>query len=164
MEFIDGINVSRAVWNCRWDELCSGGQLEQRRVKWLKTLAELFFELGKFGLDKCGMFDFTGGRDDPISIVPLTVCDMEAQHKLQQCTVDPVPPKFCQIGPFLDTKSYLLGLLDVRRYDNSCLHHYQVLRHLINWIPESIANAPLGTAGNRFVYVTRFRRTEHHGF
>ena len=152
MEFIDGINMDKKWYGTAdGDEQLSEEQLEERRVKWLKAVAEFLFELEKFKFDKCGMLNFNDNGDEPISIGPLSVSDMEAEEKLQECSVDLVPPKFCEIGPFLDTKSYLLGLLDLRPFGGPTMNLQRILRQLINWIPESIANAQLGPNGNRFV-------------
>jgi len=149
MEFIDGINMGRK-WYGRadGDEQLSGEQLEERRVKWLKAVAEFLFQLGKFKFDKCGVLNFKDNGDGPISIGPL---DMEVETKLQECSVGLVPPKFCEIGPFLDTKSYLLRLLDLHPFDGPTMNLRRILRQFINWIPESIANAQLGPNGSRFV-------------
>ncbi|RPB20353.1 hypothetical protein L211DRAFT_524223 [Terfezia boudieri ATCC MYA-4762] len=152
MEFIDGINMFEKWYGTAdGDEKRGEEQLEERRVRWLKAVAEILFELGKFRFDKCGMLDFTDDGDGPISIGPLSVSDMEAEKQLQECSIDLVPPKFCEIGPFLDTKTYLLGLLDLRSFTGPTMNLQRILRQLINWIPESIATAQLGPDGNRFV-------------
>jgi len=85
---------------------------------------------------------------------------MEVEAKLQECSVDLVPQKFCEIGLFLDTKSYLLGLLDLHPFGSPTMN---LQRQLINWIPESIANVPLGPNGNQFV-LCHPRSPEYHDF
>ena len=152
MECIDGINMSKKWYSTAGgDEQWSEEQLEERRVGWLQAAAEFLFELGKFGFDKCGMLDFKDNRNGPIGISPLCVSDMGAEKQLQECSVGPVPPKFVEIGPFLDTKSYLLGLLDLQPPGSHTMGMQRILRHLINWIPESVANAQLRPDGHRFV-------------
>jgi len=152
MECIDGINMSKKWYGTGdGDEQWSEEQLEERRVGWLKAVAGFLFELGKFGFDKCGMLDFKDNGNGPIGISPLSVSDMGAEKQLQECSVGLVPPKFCEIGPFLDTKSYLLGLLDLHPSGSPTMGLQRIIRQLINWIPESIANAQLRSDGHRFV-------------
>ncbi|KAF8434020.1 hypothetical protein BGX38DRAFT_179909 [Terfezia claveryi] len=135
------------------DEQWSEEQLEERRVGWLKAIAGFLFELGKFGFDQCGMLDFkdNGNLNGPIGISPLSVCDLGAEKQLQECSVGLVPPKFAEMGPFLDTKSYLFGLLDLQPSSSLNMGLQRIIRQLINWIPESIANAQLRSDGHRFV-------------
>ncbi|KAF8418673.1 kinase-like domain-containing protein [Tirmania nivea] len=138
MEFVDGIQMAE-----RWFSTADGSEqlsddlLEERRLKWLKTLAEYSYQLGQFTFDKCGMLEFKDDEDWPTSIGP-SVCDLEAEA-----------PKFREIGPFSDTKSYLLQLLDVRTSGRPSFDLERILRYFINSIPDSIANAELN--GHRFV-------------
>jgi len=145
------------IWVKKWYGTADGAkqlseeQLEERGVKWLKEVAEFFFELEKFKFDKCGMLNFKDNGDEPLSIGSLSVSGMEVEVKLQECSVGLVPPKFCEIGPFLDTKSYLLGLLDLHPFGGPSMNLQRILRLLISWISESVASVRLGPNGGQFV-------------
>ncbi|KAF8432798.1 hypothetical protein BGX38DRAFT_1146326 [Terfezia claveryi] len=139
MEFVDGIQMAE-----RWFSTADGSEqlsddlLEERRLKWLKTLAEYSYQLGQFTFDKCGMLEFKDDEDWPTSIGPSVLCDLEGEA-----------PRFREIGPFSDTKSYLLQLLDVSTSGRPSFDLEWILRYFINSIPDSIANAELN--GHRFV-------------
>ncbi|KAF8449596.1 hypothetical protein BGX38DRAFT_1142634 [Terfezia claveryi] len=127
MEFINGITML-TKWFAKpggYEQL-SEEQLEERRVRWLKAVAEYMFELGKFRFDQCGMLDFKDGRDWPISIDPLRVPDMLAESQAEP-SPDVVAQKYRDIGPFSDTKSYLLGLLYLQASNTSAIHLHRIL-------------------------------------
>lgn len=140
----------------------------------MKTIAEMMMELGGLTFEKCGMLEFTGNATgdvlEPTSIGPLSGLDMDAeadQIRLQQQQYEQkqpqqvttslqvdldqlTPPKFREIGPFEDTKSYLLALLDfpssprlTRIYTtpNPSTMLPRILYNFISWIQSSIANA-----------------------
>ncbi|KAI1167431.1 kinase-like domain-containing protein [Nemania serpens] len=130
-DFIEGVPLFH-VWQGWSDNLATPEVLESRRMNALQDIAEAMVQLGKFTFTRGGSPTFDSSRR--ISDVgPLRRCDI-AMSLATKCDSQ----VWCDLGPFTNTKSHLLAMLDRRDPppDEYSRGVYQLLRFFIEWLSE----------------------------
>ena len=131
MESVDGIQLHKG-W---FSEKASKASLETFRARALQDLAGTMMQLGGFGYEQGGtlLFDTKGNVagigpvatiDDSVNFSTSTICDLDE-------------PPIREVGPFLDSKTYIFDQLmkkqdPTSRWDLGIL---RLLRVFVNWIP-----------------------------
>src|SRR5271168_2603220 len=137
MEYINGV----ALYDIWFDDNTSKDILEQRRVSILQELASYMVQLDKFTYKNGGQLSFNQ-EQELTNIGPMKFVD-ESAMLARLKTDDPDETLiFCELGPFEDTTSFFLAMLDRH---NPPLDPFnqgvnKLLRLFISWIPLKYPN------------------------
>lgn len=132
MEYIEAVPLYE-IW---FEETSSKAVMEQRRAQILQDLAAAVVQLNQFAYRKGGrlLFDDDG---NPKSVGPMRKLDLSSM--LDRDRTDDLDESFvfCEVGPFTDSKEFLLCMLDRRLPPPDQFGHgiYKLLRLFIDWFP-----------------------------
>ena len=134
MEFIEAAPLHE-IW---FEEISSIGMLEQRRARILQDLAAAVVQLNQFVYRKGGrlLFDDDG---NPKSVGPMRKLDVSSMLDRQRAGDLDEFFVFCEVGPFTNSKDFLLCMLDRRLAppDRFGQGIYKLLRLFIDWFPSA---------------------------
>jgi hypothetical protein len=137
MEYINGV----ALYDTWFDNNTSKDILEQRRVSILEELASNMVQLDKFAYKNGGQLSFNQ-EQELTNIGPMKFVD-ESAMLARVKTDDPDETLiFCELGPFKDTTSFFLAMLDRHDPPPDPFNHgvNKLLRLFISWIPLKYPN------------------------
>ncbi|MCJ1260926.1 hypothetical protein MMC22_000790 [Lobaria immixta] len=134
MEYIEGVSLYE-FW---FEEKSSKAVMEQRRARLLQDLAAVVVQLNQFAYRQGGrlLFDEEG---NPTSVGPMRKLDVSSMLDRQQTGDLDESFIFCELGPFTDSKAFLLCMLDRRLPppDQFGQGIYKLLRLFIDWFPSA---------------------------
>lgn len=134
MEFVEAVPLHE-IW---FEETSSIGMLEQRRAQILQDLVAAVVQLNQFEYRKGGRLIFNDDGN-PKSVGPMrklersSMLDRQRTGDLDEIFV------FCEVGPFTDSKEFLLCMLDRRPAPDDRFGHgiYKLLRLFIDLFPSA---------------------------
>jgi hypothetical protein len=132
MDYINGV----ALYDIWFDDNTSKDILEQRRVSILQELASNMVQLDKFAYKNGGQLSFNQ-EQELTNIGPMKFVD-ESAMLARLKTDDPDETLiFCELGPFEDTTSFFLVMLDRHNPPSEPFNQgvNKLLRLFISWIP-----------------------------
>lgn len=134
MEYIEAV-PSQDFW---FEETSSKPVMEQRRAQLLQDLAAAVVQLNQFAYRQGGrlLFDDEG---NPTSVEPMRKLDVSSMLDRQRTDENDESFIFCELGPFTDSKAFLLCMLDRRLPppDQFGQGIYKLLRLFIDWFPSA---------------------------
>lgn len=134
MEYIEAVQLYE-IW---FDESSSKAVMEQRRARILQDLAAAVVQLNQFAYRQGGrlLFDDKG---NPTSVGPMRKLDVSSMLDRQRTGDLDQSFIFCELGPFTDSKAFLLCMLDRRLPppDQFSQGIYRLLRLFIDWFPSA---------------------------
>ncbi|KAL9131999.1 MAG: hypothetical protein Q9217_000209 [Psora testacea] len=134
MEYIEAVPLYE-FW---FEKTCSKAVMEQRRARILKEIATAMVQLNQFAYRQGGrlLFDDEG---NPTSVGPMRKLDVSSMLDRQQTGDLNASFIFCELGPFRDSKAFLLCMLDRRLPppDQFGQGIYKLLRLFIDWFPSA---------------------------
>lgn len=130
MEYIEAVSLYE-FW---FEETSSEAVMEQRRTRILQDLAAAVVQLNRFAYGQGGRLLFDKGN--PTSVGSMRKLDMSSilnQGDADESFI------FCELGPFTDSKAFLLCMLDRRLPppDQFGQGIYKLLRLFIDWFPSA---------------------------
>ncbi len=132
MEYIEAVPLYE-FW---FEETSSKAVMEQRRARILQDLAAAVVQLNQFAYRQGGrlLFDDEGS---PTSVGPMRKLEVLSMLDRQRTGDLDVSFIFCELGPFTDSKAFLLCMLNRRLPppDQFGLGIYKLLRLFIDWFP-----------------------------
>ncbi len=157
MEYVQGVQLS----DCWFNDTASKADLERRRARILQDLAPVMLQMNRFKYFQGGspLYDKNGSptgvgpmaSQDVISSTPDN-SDADDESETQDGTKsesddenlpstdgDDESSSPCDLGPFSDTRSFILSSLNQRSVppDTYSQGIYKMLRLFIDWIPSS---------------------------
>lgn len=134
MEYIEAVPLYE-IW---FDKTSSEAVMEQRRARLLQDLATAIVQLNRFACRQGGRLLFDG-EGHPTSVGPMRKLDVSSMLDRQRIGDLDESFVFCEFGPFVDSKAYLLCMLDRRPPppDQFGRGIYKLLRLFIDWFPSA---------------------------
>lgn len=109
MDYVDAVSLYE-IW---FEDTFSKAVMEQRRARILQDLAAAVVQLNQFAYRQGGrlLFDDDG---NPTSVGPMRKLDVSSMLDRQRTGDLDEPFVFCELGAFMDSKAFLLCMLDRR--------------------------------------------------